>query len=72
MSIILKQIRDHKGVKLIVGGWSFFIAENLIISHNKESLVELFGSEKLYKACYGTLSSIATISIMTGFFKHGR
>ena len=25
-------IFSHKGVKLIVGGWSLFIAENLILS----------------------------------------
>jgi hypothetical protein len=48
----------HKGVQLIVGGWTFFIAENLILSENREYLVGELG-ERSYKNLYGALSTIA-------------
>lgn len=62
---------NHKGVKLIVGGWSFFIAENLILSQNREAIVQKLGSEKKYLACYGALSTFACASVASGFFSHG-
>ena len=62
---------SHKGVKLIVGGWSFFIAENLILSQNRQYVVEKLGSERKYLALYACLSTFACASIGTGFFKHG-
>jgi len=62
---------SHKGLRMIVGGWVFFIAENLILSQNREQLVKTVGSEKIYLSIYGTLSTLACTSIMLGFFRNG-
>lgn len=62
---------SHKGVRLIVGGWSLFIAENLVISWNREALVTALGGEGTYKALYGTISTAACASIITGYFRYG-
>lgn len=62
---------SHKGVRLIAGGWTFFIAENLVLSENREALVEHL-SESGYRNLYGTLSTIATGSIAIGYLRFGR
>lgn len=49
-------------MKWAVGGWSFFIAENLILSENRTFLIDALGDDA-YHAVYGTLSTIATASI---------
>ena len=54
-----------------VGGWSFFIAENVIISHNRTEIIEAFGNDA-YHAAYNTLSKAATAAIGWGWFKHVR
>lgn len=72
---------SHKGVQLIVGGWTFFIAENLILSENRDFLVGELG-ETTYRNLYGTLSTaacgcvracvLARDSDMTPFNSHAR
>ena len=52
----------HKGVQLIVGGWTFFIGENLLLSENRDYLVEELG-EKTYRNIYGCLSTLACGSV---------
>lgn len=49
-------------MKWAAGGWTFFIAENLILSENRTYLIEQLG-DGAYHAVYGTLSTIATASI---------
>lgn len=61
----------NKGVRLIGGGWCLFIAENLILSENKPSLVRNLG-EGGYRALYGTLSTLACGSIAVGYIRFGR
>ena len=46
-----------------VGGWSFFIAENVVLSHNRGALIEALQDESTYHALYGTVSTVATASI---------
>lgn len=59
-----------------VGGWSFFIAENVILSENRTALREALAGEggsadvegdKNYHLLYGTLSTAATASIVYGY-----
>jgi len=50
-------------IKWAAGGWSFFIAENLILSENRTYLIDKLGGDDAYHAVYGTLSTIATASI---------
>lgn len=45
-----------------VGGWSFFIAENVILSENRGYLIQMLGDEG-YHAAYGTLSTAAMVSV---------
>jgi prenyl protein peptidase len=53
------------------GGWLFFVAENVIISENREQLVEYLG-ESNYRTLYSSLSTIAVASIGIGYFRFGR
>ena len=49
-----------------VGGWSFFIVENVVLSHNRSTIIELLEDderESRYHALYGTISTVATASI---------
>jgi uncharacterized membrane protein len=65
------QALSHKGVRLIAGGWTFFIAENLVLSENRDMLVDSLG-ESGYRSVYGTLSTLACGSIAVGYFRFGR
>ena len=38
-SVVLR----HPGVRLIGGGWAFFIAENVVISENREAIIASIG-----------------------------
>ena len=61
----------HKGVRLIVGGWTAFILENLIISQNREALVTALGGEGTYKMLYASISTAACASIIVGYGRFG-
>lgn len=62
---------QHAGVRWITLGWSAFIAENLIMSHNRGWIISNFG-DATYHGVYNTLSTAACGSIAYGFFRHGR
>ena len=49
-------------------GWSFFIAENAILSENRTYLREVFGDEQ-YHGLYGFISTVAMGSIGYSYFK---
>ena len=61
----------HKGVRWITIGWTGFIAENVILSHNREWIIDRFGKQK-YHGVYNILSSAACLSIAYGYFRYGR
>ena len=45
-----------------VGGWSFFIVENVVLSENRARVIALLGDderESRYHALYGSLSTAA-------------
>jgi len=67
----MAQILRHPGIALIGGGWSFFIAENLVLSHNREAIIDACGKQT-YLRVYGGLSTCACLSIGYGFLRHGR
>lgn len=58
-------------MKWAVGGWSFFIAENCILSENRQHLISQLGDDG-YHAAYGTLSTAAMGSAFYGYFRHVR
>ena len=62
---------NNGGIKWLAGGWSLFLAENVILSENREWICQKYG-EKLYHGVYNTLSTVACISILFGYFKHRR
>ena len=62
---------SHSGVKWISLGWSAFILENVLLSHNREYIIDRFGSNN-YHLTYNVLSTAACSSILYGYFKHGR
>ena len=58
-----------------VGGWSFFIAENLILSENRAHIIEALGDDEKetnYHRLYGSLSTAATASILYAYVVKAR
>lgn len=60
-----------KGVRLITVGWLGFMAENFILSDNREYIIANYGDDNYY-IVYNILSTMACSSIAYGFFKHGK
>ena len=56
-------------LRLSLGGWSFFIAENTLLSHNRTWIIEdvFKGNEKNYHYAYGATSTAATAMIVHGY-----
>ncbi|KAJ3230084.1 CAAX prenyl protease [Chytriomyces hyalinus] len=67
---MLKQVLSHTGTKWIAIGWTAFIAENVIVSENRETLVGALGEDR-YRMAYGFLSTAACSSIAYGYLVHG-
>ena len=61
----------HPGVRLIGGGWAFFIAENVVVSNNRDAIIASIG-EVNYRRVYSGLSTCACASIAYGYLRHGR
>ncbi|KAL7467254.1 hypothetical protein ACHAXS_007497 [Conticribra weissflogii] len=55
-------------MKWAVGGWTFFILENFILSENRTFLISQVGDDG-YHIAYGTLSTAAMSSVFYGYFK---
>lgn len=58
-------------MKWALGGWSFFIFENYILSENRSYLIHNFGDD-MYHIVYGSASSIAMGSILYGYINKVR
>ncbi|KNC81639.1 hypothetical protein SARC_06044 [Sphaeroforma arctica JP610] len=69
MSAAALSALKHPGVKYIFYGWTFFITENLVMSHNREYIINNY-TEKNYHYAYNTLSTTACASIGYGFLKY--
>jgi len=54
-------------MKWAVGGWLFFIAENAVLSENRNYLIDALGGDEIYHAVYGTCSTAAMASIGYGY-----
>lgn len=50
-SIGLRGVLRHKGVLFIGVGWGGFIAENLILSENRQWIIERFGEDNYIRVC---------------------
>ena len=61
----------NKGVRWIGLGWTAFILENVVLSHNREEIISRFGSNN-YHTTYNILSTAACSSILYGYLRHGR
>jgi len=56
-----------------LGGWTFFLAENLLLSHHRTEIISLFGGDEAkYHLLYGSLSTAACASIGYGYVRHAR
>lgn len=58
-------------MKWAVGGWSFFIVENLVLSENRSYLISRFGDDA-YHLAYGALSTAAMTSIAYAYVRKVR
>jgi hypothetical protein len=65
LSSLYIQAFQSNPMKWAIGSWSFFIAENLVLTENRSFIIErLFhGNEEQYHYLYGILSTIACGSI---------
>ena len=70
-SSIVQSLVRSPATKWAVGGWSFFIVENLVLSENRSYLISQVG-ENTYHTMYGTLSTIAMASTAYGYRYHVR
>jgi uncharacterized membrane protein len=70
-SNMIQLITQNKCVRWITAGWIAFIAENLILSENRQQIIELINDDN-YHRMYSTLSTLACGSIAYGYFVHGR
>jgi hypothetical protein len=70
-TINVRSALASRGVRWIAAGWTGFILENLVLSHNRTEIISTFGSDTYHNA-YNTLSTVACSSIAWGYFKHGR
>ena len=70
-SINISNISNSKAIRWISAGWSAFILENLIISNNRQKIINQIGTNN-YIFCYSALSTVTTGSIIYGYIKYGR
>ncbi len=63
-------ILQNTGVRWITAGWVGFLAENFILSHNRDELIDRLG-ESTYHNVYGAFSLVACSSIAYGYKKYG-
>lgn len=64
------QVLAHPSVYLCGGGWLFFVAENAVLSENRQVFIDRLG-ERGYKSCYGLLSTCSLASVAYGLWRHG-
>lgn len=67
-SALAKSFFTSSEMKWAVGGWTFFVAENALLSENRTWLIQELGDGN-YHAIYGTLSTAATASIAYSYYK---
>ena len=68
---LTQQLLGNKGVRWIAVGWTGFILENLVLSHNRADIIRLYGDDN-YHMVYNILSTLACSSIGFGFFRYGK
>lgn len=59
---------ENKSLRFIAGGWTFFIAENFVLSHNRTEIIDKIGDGG-YHTVYNSLSSAACMSLGYGYYK---
>ena len=64
------QVLAHPAVYLCGGGWLFFVAENAVLSENRQVFIDRLG-DRGYKSCYGLLSTCSLASVAYGLWRHG-
>ncbi len=58
-----------------VGGWSFFIVENVVLSENRAAIIQAVGDDERetnYHIIYGSCSTLACASIVYGYARRVR
>jgi len=61
-------VYTHSMVRWAVGGWTFFVVENAVLSENRTWLIDRLGDDN-YHIVYGTFSTIATASIGVAYHR---
>jgi len=66
------EVLQHKGVRMVALGWSSFIAENVIVTSNRDMIIAWLGDEKSYATCYGTMSTACLTATGIAYARHAR
>jgi hypothetical protein len=64
MSAVSAALR-HPGVRLIGGGWAFFITENVAISQNRDWIIQGIGTSNYYRMYVRCYAAIYHLSLAT-------
>lgn len=70
-SSLLQQAASSKAVRWIGFGWIGFITENVVISDNREWIIQNYGNDN-YHMAYSLLSTLTSGSILYGYLRCGR
>lgn len=57
-------------VRWVVGGWTAFTLENVVLSENRTRIIEWLGEQR-YHTAFSTLSTAATLSVAYGYLRYG-
>ena len=68
---MLKEILANKGIALVSIGWSSYILENVVLSHNREEIIHAVGPD-MYYTIYSVLSTASCGAIAYAYFRHCR
>ena len=72
-SSVLSRVAADPATRWIALGWGAFIAENVVLSENRDAIIlALGGDEARFRALYGAASTLACGSIAYGWLRHGR
>lgn len=62
-----------RAARWVGGGWTFFIAENLVLSENRSTIIDVLGGdEQRYLVLYSGLSTLSCAAIGYGYLKGRR
>eukprot|EP00747_Dinoflagellata_sp_TGD_P017220 gnl/TRDRNA2_/TRDRNA2_125676_c0_seq1.p1 gnl/TRDRNA2_/TRDRNA2_125676_c0~~gnl/TRDRNA2_/TRDRNA2_125676_c0_seq1.p1 ORF type:complete len:424 (+),score=89.36 gnl/TRDRNA2_/TRDRNA2_125676_c0_seq1:94-1365(+) len=70
--MLLLEAIQHHGVRMVAAGWSAFIVENVVVTQNRDWIINALGDEKMYISVYGTLSTTCLSATVYSYLRYAR